>query len=152
MSYSFSTGQTGSQSVLTIGSTPVVIGQIQDIAFSGQALKTLDSTNLQSTVEEIQPSLPNAGEIKVTCLRIPADTGQAAVATAFNLGSAQTATAFALTLAPDKAEGQTTTGDKFAFNAYVIAFVPAAGISAEKLITSEFTLKVVTSFTMTAGS
>ena len=154
MSYSFSTGQTGSQTVLIIGSTPVVIEQIQDIAFSGQVLKMLDSTNLQSTVQEEQPSLPNQGEIKVTCLRIPysATSGQGLVSIAYNLGSAQTAQAFALTLAPDKAASQTTTGDKFAFNAYVTSFIPAAGISAEKLVLCEFTLKVVTSFTLTDGS
>jgi hypothetical protein len=152
MSYSFSTGQTGSQSVLSIGSTPVVIGQIQDIAFSGQVLKMLDSTNLQSVVEEEQPSLPNAGELKVTCLRVPTDTGQAAVQTAFNLGSQQTAAPFTLQLAPNAADGQTTHGDKFAFNAYVTSYIPSASVSAEKLILSEFVLKVVTPYTMTPGT
>jgi hypothetical protein len=155
MSYSFSTGQVASGASLSIhtgSSTYTAIGQIQEITQSGKVVKTVDATNLQSTVEEVLPTLPNSGELKVRAIRVPADAGQAAVLTQFNLGASQAPIAFKLQLPPDAAAGQTTAGDLAAFSGYVTECDDFGTISAEKLVNFEFTVKVVTLYTVTAGS
>ena len=160
MSYTYSTGQTGSHASLSINtgtvSTPVwvPIEQILSPAQSGKKLGTVKATNLQSTVQEVLVTLPDSGEIKVSCIRVPSGSapGQAAVATAFNLGSEQVPVEFKLALAPDAAAGQTTTGDSAIFTAYVTELDDFSGIDAEGIVKFEFTLKVVSLYTPTAGS
>lgn len=158
--YTFSQGQTGSQSSISINTgtptspTYTAVEEVMSIAQSGNQLKTVNSTNLQSTVEEIIPSLPNSGEFKVSCLRVPASvaTGQQAVLTQFNLGSAQAPILFEIQLSKDAAAGQTSTGDKATFSGYVTDCSPFVDISPDKAVMFEFTVKVVTVFTYTSGS
>jgi hypothetical protein len=159
-SYTYSTGQTGSQTTLSINTGTVAspvwkaIEQIQDIAQSGKKLGTVNSTNLQSTVSEIIPTLPDEGDLKVTAIRVPTSdtTGQAAVLANFNNGSEQVPVEFKLALPPDAAAGQTTTGDSAIFTGYITELNDFSGISAEKLVMFEFTVKVISPYVQTNGS
>lgn len=160
MPYTYSTGQTGSQTTLSINTgttaSPVwkVIEQVTDIAQSGKKLGTVNSTNLQSTVSEIIPTLPDEGDLKVTAIRIPTSTstGQGGVLTNFNLGSEQVPVEWKLALPPDAAAGQTTAGDSAIFTAYITDLNDFSGVAPEKLVMFEFTLKVISPYVQTNGS
>jgi hypothetical protein len=160
-SYTYSTGESGLAATVAINTgtsgSPIwttTVEQITDVTLSGYEIKFVDSTNLESTVEEKQPVIVVPGTFKCTCIRVPVAEapGQAAVNTAFLLGAAQTPTEFKLTVSKNALAGQTTAGDSWVFSAYVGSFIPTASISPEKLIMSEFTLEVVTPYVATAGS
>ena len=160
MSYSFSQGQTGSLTALSINTgttvSPVytLIEEIQSCDPSGNEVKTVNATNLQSLVSEVLTTLPDPGSIKCSCLRVPGSvaTGQSAVLTQFNLGSQQAPILFKLALPKDAAAGQTTAGDAATFSAYVTECNPMSQISAEKPVMFDFTLKIVTLWSYTNGS
>jgi len=158
MSYTYTTGQTGSNATFSINtgtvSTPIwtAIGQIMDMAQSGKDVKTVDATNIQSLVAEVLPTLPDSGHFKCSAIRVPADAGQAAVLTAFNLGAAQAPTQFKLQLAKDAAAGQTTAGDAVTFFGYIVECMDVASVAPVKLVNFEFTVKVQSLYTAIAGS
>jgi hypothetical protein len=158
MPYTFSTGQVASGSSISINtgtiSTPVwlPIEECMSVDPSGIEVKTVNATNLQSTVAEVLPTLPDPGTVKVSAIRVPAATGQAAVLTQFNLGAAQAPVEFKIQLSKDAAAGQTSTGDSMMAACYVTQCISMSGIGPEKIVMFEFTLKAVTNWTQTAGS
>jgi hypothetical protein len=145
MPYTGSKAQSGSQTTLAIAST--LVGEITDIGQSGKANATDDSTNLESTAEEFLATLLKPGNFKITMNRVPGDAGQAAMLSAFNT---QATAAFTITL--PKTSSQSTTGDKYAFNALVEEFNDLGSVRPDKKITTEAALKVSGPITFTAGS
>lgn len=158
MSYSYTTGQTGSQTAFSINTgtvgSPVwtVLGQVQEITQSGKEVKTIAATNLQSLVAEVLPTLPDSGTLKCTAIRVPADPGQLAVLTAFNLGAAQPPQQFKIVLAKDAAAGQMTTGDSVIFSGYITECMDFASIAPEKIVPFDFSIKVQSLYAATPGS
>ena len=158
MSYTYTTGQTGSNAALSINtgtvSTPVwtPIAQVQEMTQSGKEVKTVNATNIQSLVAEVLPTLPDSGHFKCTAIRVPGDAGQAAVLTQFNLGAAQAPVQFKLALAKDAAAGQSSAGDSVVFSGYVTECMDFASVAPEKIVPFDFTVKVQSLYTFTAGS
>ena len=160
MSYTYSIGQipTGGSFNINTGtvSTPVwvPIEEIQSFTLSGVEVKTVNATNLQSTVAEVLPTLVDPGTTKVSCIRVPNTdaVGQAAVWTQFILGAAQAPVEFKMQLPKNVAAGQTSTGDSFIASGYVTECSPISDMSPEKIVMFEFSTKMVSLWTLTAGS
>jgi hypothetical protein len=113
MAYTTSKAVGGLATVLSIGSTPVVVGEILSISQSGRSVKTDPTTNMQSTAEEFIPTLMSPGTYDVSFNRIGGDLGQVAMEAAFS----------ALTTSPITIQEPkgffTTSGPKYSFNAIV---------------------------------
>jgi hypothetical protein len=137
----------GNQTTLSIGTTPVLVGEIVDLVQSGKQNKTDDSTNLQSTAEEFLPTLLAPGKWAITLNRVAGDAGQAAVLASFN-----GMTIVSYTIQLPKGPSQTTTGDKFVFNALVEEWNDLSSVKADKKITTQGALKVSGPITFTAGT
>ncbi len=150
-------GYTGKGTVLSIGSaltTPTYtpVAQIKTFQFAGQVWKFDDVTNADSTaagsgvVEEAIPTVMSGGTMAISGVYAPDDTGRDALATAFGAG----------TLLPYKLQlpvgpGQTTTGNLFAFNAYV-QDMPLPDVQFDKSMTFKCTLKIDGVITVTKGT
>ena len=145
--YTGSQAQGGSQTTLSIGSTPTLIGEITGFTQSGKQNKTDDTTNLESTAEEFIPTLLSPGKYTINLNRVPGDAGQAALLAAFNN---KTISPFVITL--PKTSAQTTKGDTYSFNALVEEFNDVSDVKPDKKITSQAALKVSGPITFTAGS
>lgn len=116
MPYTGTKAQSGAGSVLAIGTTsPLTIGEIRSIDFSGEQWSTVDVTNFGSgTNAEWISTIKQNGTVKLTGSRVSTDPGQAACEAAFQSGALA---AFTLTL--PKNASQTTTGDVITFSALV---------------------------------
>ncbi len=152
MSYTGSKSQIGSLTTISIGSTPVLIGEVTDISKTGAQVQTEDSTNLNSLSEEFITSLLKPGSVDITVNRVSVDAGQVAVETAFNTRAINP---FVVTL--PKTSAQTTTGDSFAFTALIEEFDDISAVKATGKITSKIKLKIqggasATPWVRTAGS
>lgn len=139
---------------LSIGSgTPVTIMQVKQFSFSGVAAKYEDATNLNSpsvgaaVLEEAIPGTVSPGTATISGQFLPTDAGQTALLTAYD---AQTLASFSLQL--PKAPGQTTTGNLFAFSAYVQDMPLPDTLDVGKPITFKVTLKLNSIITITPGS
>jgi hypothetical protein len=153
MSYTGTLSQAANQTAFnintgTVGSpTYTIISEITDFSQSGKQNKTATATNLQSTADEFISTIQAPGSFSLTFNRVSADTGQAAVVAAFG---SKVLTLFQVVL--PKTAAQTTSGDKYAFNALVEQMDDLSSISPDKQIQSKATLKVSGSITFTAGS
>lgn len=149
MSYTSSEAQTGSQTLfqIKISTTFTTIGEVLTIAQSGKTNKTADVTNLQSTAEEFIATLLSPGKYEITMNRVPADAGQAALATNFN---AKTIAAFQITL--PMTASQSTSGDTYAFSGLVEELEDIDSVSPTKQLMSKAGIKVSGPISYTAGS
>jgi hypothetical protein len=115
MTYTASAAQAGRSSLLSIGGTPTLIGEVKSVSLNRGEWQTIDVTNFQSGVEqEWISTIRNSGTVAVKFNRVSADAGQAAVETAYISGAV---TAFVLEL--PKVSGQVTHGDRYSFSAIV---------------------------------
>jgi hypothetical protein len=149
VTYSNSQAQAGRGTQLSIGATPTLIGEVRSISRSGNGWETADVTNFESGIsQEFISTILNNGELKVVCNRVSTDAGQVLLEAAYEGSSAGVLQAFVLQLL--KSPAQTTTGDKYAFN----ALVQSVGMSIEttKEIAADITLKCSGPWTLTEGS
>lgn len=147
MSYTGSKAQSGSQTILAIGSTPTTIGEVTNLSQSGKQNATDDTTNLQSLGEEFIATLLKPGKWDVTLNRVSGDAGQLLLVAAFN---AATVGPFTITL--PKTPTQTTSGDKYAFTALVEELDDVSDVKPDKKVTTKASLKVSGAITFTAGT
>lgn len=146
MAYTGSKAQAGRGSTLSIGATPVEIGEVSDIPFKRPEWDYVDVTNLDSgSDQEMLPTIRKASSFTVKFNRVVSDAGQIAVEAAYASGAIS---AFVVQL--PKSSTQTVSGDKYTFN----AFVKGADfdVSPTKQIESSCTLQVSGSVAYTAGS
>jgi predicted secreted protein len=135
---SIDTGTSGSP-------TWTLVAEIKTIAQSGRQVAKEDTTNMQSSASEFIPTLLTSGQWKVTGSRIGSDAGQLAMETAF---AALALKGFQIVL--PKENGQTTSGDTFAFTALIEDL--NYDIEFNKSVTFTATLTVSGAITVTAGS
>lgn len=146
MTYTGSLAQAGRGSSLSIGGTPTVIGEIKTAGISGNSWGTADVTNFESGADqEFITTIRNNGELRLAGNRVVADAGQALVETAYSTGAI---TAFVLAL--PKTAAQTTSGDKYSFNALVQS--RSFDVDVSKEISWSVTLKISGAVTFTAGT
>ena len=150
MSYTRSAAQAGKSLVLSINtgtaSTPTwtLVGESFECK-PAMKYETEDVTNFQSTGREFIATIMDGGEWKFSANRVSTDAGQAAMQTAFAGG---TLSQFQVT-AP-KNSSQTTTGDVWAFYAYVVEFNPA--FEPTKKVQMSGSLRTTNGVTYTEGS
>jgi hypothetical protein len=149
MTYSTTQAQSGRGTSLSIGATPVLIGEIRSLTQSGNQWEIADVTNFQSgiTKEKILTIL-DSGDFDVMCNRVSSDAGQVALETAFEGASAGALSTFVINLL--KSGTQTTTGDSIAFKAYVQS--KNLTIEPTKEITTSWKLLVSGPITTTLGT
>jgi hypothetical protein len=147
MAYTGTKAQSGSQTTLSVGATPTLVGEITDLAQSGKMNKTDDATNLESPGEEFIATLLAPGSWTITLNRVPGDAGQALMLTDFN---SKVIDSFTVQIA--KTATQTVSGDKYAFSALVEEWNDVSSVKADKKITTQGKLKVSGSITFTAGT
>jgi hypothetical protein len=147
MTYSASAAQAGRGSTLSIGATPTLIGELDNVPFDLPEWSTDDVTNFESgSDEEFIVTIRKSMEFTVTGNRVSSDAGQQAVQTAYAAGGSPSA--FVLQL--PKTPGQTTNGDKYAFNALILS--QSFKIETTKKISFAMKLKTSGPVTFTAGS
>jgi hypothetical protein len=135
--YTGSKAQAGRGSLLSVGTTPVTVGEVADVPFNRPEWETVDTTNFDSGIDEEQlVTIRRASTFSVTGNRVSNDAGQLAVETAYQSGAL---TPFTFTL--PKTTAQTTNGDKYAFTAYV----KGSNFKASPTGKVEFTLNLHTS-------
>jgi hypothetical protein len=144
--YTGSKAQAGRGSLLSIGATPTPIGECADVPFNRPEWDTVDTTNFDSGADEEQlVTIRKAATFSVTGNRVSSDAGQTAAEAAYQGGTLQQ---FTFTL--PKTTAQTTTGDKYVFNAYV----KGSNFKVSPTGKIEFTLNLQTSgpVVLTVGS
>jgi len=116
MTYTASQAQAGRGSQITVGSSPIHVGEVKEIQLNRGKWQTVSVTNFDSALEEeLIQTIRKAGTVALKGNRVASDAGQAAVEAAYQAGGA---TPFAITL--PKSATQTVKGDSFAFNALVV--------------------------------
>jgi hypothetical protein len=133
--------------------TGVAVLQLKDFTVPEQKWSYDDITNTSSpaigvgVLKESLATLVDPGEFTATGIFLPSDPGIIALQTAFQTGLAN---AFQIQLKP--ISGQSTTGNVYAFNAYVQTNPVPSGVSAEKAVTVKISLKLDSVMTVLAGS
>jgi hypothetical protein len=145
--YTGSKGQVGLRTILSIGSTPTVVGEVKSLKLNGRKWDTDDSTNMQSLAKEFISTIQDPGEWDIDFTRVSNDVGQIALEAAFASGAITT---FTIQLPVNTKAGQSTTGDKFAFNALVTE-VPY-NFETTKIDSGSCKLKMSGPMTITVGS
>jgi len=149
MTYNGTKGQVGLGTILSIGSgsTPAVVGEVKSLKLNGRKWDTDDATNMQSLAKEFVSTIQDPGEWDIDFTRVPSDVGQTALEAAFASGAI---TAFTIQLPVNIKAGQSTTGDKFSFNALVTE-VPYT-FETTKIDAGSCKLKMSGPMTVTLGS
>jgi hypothetical protein len=143
MAYTGSKAISGQLTTLSIGATPTLIGEIQEITQSGRQMGNEATTNLQSTAKEFIGTLLDSGSIEFQFNRIASDAGQLAVEAALVGG---VPVAFVL---QEPKGGFTTTGPKAAFN----GLVTESNITwASKVLSGKVKVLVSGAITWTPGT
>ena len=148
MSYTGSQSQAGKGSVLSIGTSPVAIGEVKNAPMNRGKWKFVDVTNFESGADsETLPVIRDNGTISLEGNRVSSDAGQVAVEAAYQNGTLAT---YTLQLPVNTAAGQTTTGDKYVFKAYVES--SDFTVDVQKEIDFKVSLRISGATTLTAGS
>jgi hypothetical protein len=146
MAYAGSKAQAGRGSTISIGSTPTPIGEVTDIPLSLPKWETAEVTNLDSGSDaEYITTIRKASNFSVKGNRVAADAGQVAVQTAYSNG-----TVSSFTVQLPKSAAQTSTGDKYVFNALVLSC--SFDISPAKAMEFSLDLQITGAVTFTAGT
>jgi hypothetical protein len=146
MSYTTSKAQAGRGSIVSIGATPTVIGEVTDFPLQRGKWDFADVTNLQSGSDsEMLATMRKAASFTMKGNRVAADAGQVLVETAYQAGSLQT---FSVEL--PKISTQTTKGDAYNFSAYVAG--SSFSVSPTKQIEFSIDLQVSGPVTLVAGT
>jgi hypothetical protein len=146
LTYTGSLATAGRGSLLTVGGTPTTVGEVKSASITGNQWGTADTTNFQSGPDrEFLLTVRDNGQLKLAGNRVSADPGQVIVEAAYQSGAI---TAFALTL--PKAASQTTSGDKYSFNALVESRSFDADVTKE--ISWNVSLKISGAVTFVVGT
>lgn len=144
MTYTSSQAQAGRGSVLSIGATPTLIGEVKEVPLNRGKWDLVDVTNFESGSDSEQlVTIRKPGTVSFKGNRVSSDAGQVLVESAYQSGAL---TAFVLTL--PKTAAQTSSGDKYTFNAFVVgsdftdAVTQAVEFSIELQISGPCTLTV----------
>jgi hypothetical protein len=144
--YTNSQAQAGKGSSLSIGGTPTPIGELKSAPINRGKWKFVDTTNFESGADsETLPVIRDNGSVSMEGNRVSGDAGQLLVEAAYQSGAIS---AFTLTL--PKTTAQTTSGDKYAFNAYIESSDFTADVTKE--IDFKIGLKISGPVTLTVGS
>ncbi len=146
MTYSGSLAQAGRGSSLSIGGTPVLIGEVKEVPLNRGKWSMIDTTNFESASDSEQLAvIRKPGSCTFKGNRVSSDAGQVAVETAYQSGAL---VAFVLQL--PKTAAQTTAGDKYSFSAFVTGsdFTD----SVEQAIEFSIELNISGGCTLTVGS
>lgn len=146
MAYTGSKAQAGRGTTLSIGATPTLIGELNDIPIQRGKWETVDVTNFESVSDaEYLTTIRKAGSLTVKGNRVVSDAGQVAVEAAYQSGALS---AFAITL--PMTSTQTVKGDTYTFNAYVLS--ADFSVQPTKQIEFSMELQITGGTTFTAGS
>jgi len=146
MSYTGSKAQPGRGSKLSIGTTPTEIGEVSDVPFNRPEWDFVDVSNFDSAVDqEMLPTMRKAASFTAKGNRVAADAGQLLVEAAYASGALNS-----FTLLLPLAAGQTVTGDKYVFNAYVKSC--QFDVATTKQVEYSILLQTSGPITYTAGS
>jgi hypothetical protein len=133
--------------------TGVAVLQLKEFTVPEQSWSYDDITNTSSpavgvgVLKESLATLVDPGEFSATGIFLPSDPGLIALQTAFQTGLAN---AFQIQLKP--IGGQSTTGNIYAFNAYVAKNPVPSNVDAGKAVTVKISLKLDSVMTVLAGS
>lgn len=133
--------------------TGIAILQLKDLTIPEQKFSYDDITNFQSpavgigTQKESVPTVVDPGEMSCTGVFLPSDPGLLALQTAFNTGLANS---FQIQLPP--IAGQSTTGNIYAFTAFVSSNPVPTNITPDKAQTVKISLKLNSMITILQGS
>jgi hypothetical protein len=146
MTYTGSKAQAGRGSTLSIGGTPTEIGEIVDVPFTRPEWDFVDVTNLDSgSDQEMLPTIRKAASFTAKGNRVGTDAGQLLVETAY-----ANAALNSFTIQLPKTAAQTTSGDKYVFNAYVKG--ASFDVSPTKQVDYSIMLQTSGPVVFTAGS
>jgi hypothetical protein len=156
MTYTSSKAQAGRGTQFSIGPiagtaspTYTLVGEVDESTPDGRKWNFDDASNFESGIdEESITTMRTPGNFKVTGNRVTGDAGQVALEAAHDSGGLYM---FTVQLPMNAAAGQTTAGDKWAFNAYVESVDPS-GIKVKNVIKFGASLRVSGARTFTAGS
>jgi hypothetical protein len=116
MTYSGSLAQAGRGSLFSIGSSPTEIGEVSDVPFNRGEWDQVDVSNFDSAADaEILLTMRKPGSFDITFNRVSSNAGQAAAEAAY-----QAATLVPFVLQLPKTPAQTTSGDKYTGNMYIL--------------------------------
>ena len=119
MPYTGSQAQAGRGSQLSIGASPILIGEVKDVPLDRGKWAVVDTTNFESGSDSEQlVTIRKPGSCTFKFNRVSTDAGQTAVEAAYQSGDL---TPFTLTLPINAKAGQTERGDVYTFNAFVIS-------------------------------
>jgi hypothetical protein len=133
--------------------TGIAVLQLKEFTVPEQSWSFDDITNNQSpavgvgVLKESLATTVDPGEFTATGIFLPSDPGIVALQTAFATGIAN---AFQIQLKP--IAGQSTTGNVYAFNAYVSKNPVPSNIDAGKAVTVKISLKLDSVMTVLTGS
>jgi len=154
--YSSSLGQAGIGTQLSIGGPAsgaaewVGVGEIDDIPDFLPEWEMVDTTNLQSSIKEMKPTILGTKDVSLECNRVSTDAGQSACVTAYS-GNPPVPYWFRIVVKANTAAGQTTTGDTWVFTAYVKKCGPK-GVKATEWIKTAIDLTIVSAPVFTEGA
>jgi hypothetical protein len=146
MSYAGSQAQSGRGTVIAIGATPTAIGECSDFPLNRSKWETADVTNFSSGSDgEFIATIRKPGSVNIKGNRVVSDAGQVLVEAAYQSGAIS---AFTVTL--PKTVSQSTSGDKYTFNALVLSL--DFSIQPTKQIEFSLDLQISGPVTFTAGT
>lgn len=146
MTYSSSQAQAGRGTSISIGSTPTLIGEVTDIPLNRGKWETTEVTNFESGSDaEFLATIRKPGPITIKGNRVSSDAGQVAVEAAYQSGALAQ-----FTVQLVKTSAQTSSGDKYVFNALVLN--SDFSIQPSKEIAFSLDLQISGPTTFTAGS
>jgi predicted secreted protein len=118
MTYTKSQAQAGRGSQLSIGSSPILVGEVKDVPLNRGKWDSVDVTNFESGSDsEMLVTIRKPGTVTFTGNRVSDDAGQMAVETAYQDGELMP-----FTLQLPKTAAQSSVGDTYSFNAYVLSY------------------------------
>jgi hypothetical protein len=146
MAYTGSQAQAGRGSQLSIGASPILIGEVKDLPLTRGKWALVDTTNFESGSDSEQlVTIRKPGTCTFKGNRVSSDAGQAAVEAAYQSG---VLTAFTLQL--PKTSAQTSKGDTYTFNAFVADWTLTNQV--EQVIEFTIELSISGGSTLTEGS
>jgi hypothetical protein len=151
-----SKGQIGLGSIVSIGpaasatGSPVFqqIGEVTSVKPGGSKRNTVKYNTTDRLNTQKRAGVKDAGTTTLQIARVASDTGQTALKTAFDDPTGQPYL-FQVTLYPNAADGQTTSGDVIQCAAAVTEYNPFTEISAEGVIMMECSLEQETDWEVT---
>jgi hypothetical protein len=126
MTYSSSLGQSGLGASISIGTATsgalstvwTQVGETDDIPDFIPEWEMVDTTNLQSSMKEMKPTILGTKDVSLSGNRVSNNAGYVAALAAY-AGAPPVPFDFQIILPKNAAAGQTTAGDKWTFSAYV---------------------------------